>query len=194
MQIDLIAATSIAALIISFISIYLQWLKVQGPVISLLNWENEHRCVLLPYEGLPQSIQMYFPPYQEKHPGHIITTLVFGNSGDRAGMAHLLGVEVKNPPPSTWLEEDQVKASYYNFTVIPAYSIVSHKVVLRNIPLVDKHTKLDVWVRIEWGGPNPRTGIFEHKSTIEHTLKLLIHPGAFHKSTKKNHSPSWNGL
>ena len=87
MQIDLSVAISVFALAVSLIGVYLQWFRVRGPVIALLNTQDEQRAVLLPYSRLPQSIQQNFPEYKEKFQGYALVRLVFANSGDRAGFA-----------------------------------------------------------------------------------------------------------
>lgn len=176
MQIDLSVVISIIALITSLISIYLQWFRVRGPIIALLNTEGEQRAVLLPYGRLPQAIQQHFPEYKEKFQGYALVRLVFANSGDRAGFTEIKKIEVQNPPAPSWAEADRIRASFHSYALIPAYEINSHEILLRNIPPIDKEMVIDVAVEIDWGGPNPRTGEYKRKGTIKQRLKVLLIP------------------
>jgi hypothetical protein len=179
MKIDLSIVLSFIALFISIYSIYLQWFRVKGPKISLLNEEGDYRSVLRPYNGLPQAIRDYFPEYIEKYQGYAIVTLVFGNAGDRAGIAKIISAEVQNPPFFNAEENEKVKSSYYNFSMIPAYSIDLKSIVLRNIPIIVKDTELDFLLKVEWGGFNPKTGTFVNKGIREYKMKLLLVPSKF---------------
>jgi hypothetical protein len=176
MQVNSSLIVSAVALVLSIVSIYLQWFRVQGAKVNLLNPEGDFRSILHDtYDGLPQEIQKRFPCYQEKYSGHTLIRLVFGNSGDRPGLVKIVKVEAQNLLAPGCSTDDKIKASFYNFRVIPEYSIILQEIVLRNIPPVDKETILDVAVRIECGGLNPKKRRFQPKD-IECTLKVTLFP------------------
>ena len=110
---------------------------------------------------------------------------VFGNAGDRAGTTHIVSVEVTNPSTS-WLDEDKIKASYYNYSIVRAYGTVSQDIALRNISQIDQDIIMDLHIKIEWRGTNLQSGNFERKGSIEHIIKLLVLPSMFENSQKKN--------
>lgn len=175
---DASIAISLFALIVSLVTVYLQWFRVRGPVISLLNQDEEQRAILRPYEGLPEIIQQQFPEYKEKYPGYALVRLIFANSGDRAGFTKIVKVQLESPTIG-WSEKDQIKFSYYTHNLVPAFSLVQQDLVLRNIPPIDAEKELNLVVSIEWGGPNPRRGNYIPKGTIQSKLKVVLYPSSF---------------
>ena len=179
-------ALSILALTVSLVGVYLQWFRIRGPIIARLNTQDEQRTMLLPYRGLPQSIQQYFPDYKEKSQGYALVRLVFANSGDRTGLAEIKKVEVQSSPALGWPVTDRIKASYYNYTLVPAYEISSPEVLLRNISPIDGERVIEVDVEITWGGANPRSGEYKSKGTIKQILRVLLVPGEVASRTSQN--------
>jgi len=166
---------SIVALLLSIFSVYQQWLKPRHPRIAFLINPNEaHRSVLRPYKGLPLKYQQEYPEYPEKYPGYAIVSLPFGNTGDESGLVKILKFEVENPPG--WQEEDNIKASFYNYIVVPPGEVVIHRVVLRNIPSLDKERVIKARLAVEWGEPHPTEGTFVRKGGKEYPLQIQIVP------------------
>jgi len=166
---------SFVALLLSIFSIYQKWLKPRHPKIAfLINPEETYRSVLRPYEGLPIKYQQEYPKYPEKHPGYIIVHFPFGNTGDEAGLVKVVSVDVQNPPG--WSEEDKIKASFYNYCVVPTGGIAVHTIVLRNIPPLDKEKVISAAIKVEWGEPEPKTGGFVRKGGKEYLVQILIVP------------------
>lgn len=161
MQIDLGLILSILAIIISIISLILQY-RVRGARIELLNTHHSQRSVVRNYVGLPKNIQDDFPHYPDVGPGYALVKLVFGNSGDRAGLVNILDVNITN-------DHGLFKKSYYSYTRIPAYEIVEEEILLRNIPIGPNPMEIEVMIKIEWGGYHPRSGKYILKGTEEKT-------------------------
>jgi len=185
MQIEAGTVIALFALLVSLISAYFQWFRIRGPIISLLNRDEEQRAVLRPYEGLPYVTRQQFPEYREKYPGYAIVRLVFANSGDRAGFTKIVKAQVENPVPAGWSEKDQIKVSYYSHNLIPAYNLVQQDIILRNIPPVDADKEISFVVNVDWGGPNAKSGEYNRKGVIESKLKMVLHPSIFEKSSSK---------
>lgn len=175
MQIDTSVIISLVAVAISIFTLYLQF-RVRGAKISLLNEEErELRTILLPsYERLPEATKYQFPEYKEKHPCYAQIRLNFANAGDRTGISEILKIDIDGT--SAWSTVDRVRASYYDYNLIPAFEMKDQIIVLRNIPPIDSETTISVSVKIAWGGANPRTGKYRQKGTIERTYKILLIP------------------
>ena len=77
---------SVAAFILALYSLYLQH-KVKGPLIELLNAKDIQRRVPRRHEKLPKDVQEHFPDILDAAPGYALVKLIFGNSGDRVGIA-----------------------------------------------------------------------------------------------------------
>src|SRR5262245_23791657 len=101
---------SFVAICISLISIYLQY-RVRGAIIDVLNINGLQRSVPRYYAGLPKNIQDIFPEYRDEQPGYALVKVVFGNSGDRTGIASFqnIKVEIKNS------KYQIIKASHYSY-------------------------------------------------------------------------------
>jgi hypothetical protein len=179
MQVDLSLVIALVALLVSILSVYFQWFRVRGPVITLLNNDEEQRAVLRPYEGLPEVTRQLFPKYEEQYPGYAIIRLLFANSGDRAGFARITKVEVTDASVSSTPEAGAIKPSYYTHSMVPAYSLTTHDIIIRNIFPVDTSKELQLAARVEWGGPNPRNGQYEAQGTMECKLKVILEPSVF---------------
>lgn len=103
---DIYNILTLLALIISAISLYLQ-LKVRGPKIDLLNVKDFQRRVPRYYKDLPKDIQERFPDISDVAPGYTLVKLIFGNSGDRVGIAIIQEVKIVQPVES---EDIKIKA------------------------------------------------------------------------------------
>jgi hypothetical protein len=101
---------------------------------------------------------------------------MFANSGDRPGFAKITKIEADDPSTP---HEDQIKASYYTHVMIPAYSLTTQDIVLRNMPATNSTKELHMMVDVEWGGPNPRNGRYEYKEKVQYSLKVILHPSMF---------------
>lgn len=181
MKIDLTIFIAFIALFLSILSIYLQYFRIKGPRMSLLNEEGDYKSVLRPYNGLPSLIRDNFPEYIEKYPGYAIVVLVFGNAGDREGLAKIVNVAVKNPPFFDLKENESVKTSFYDYNMIPPYSIASKYILLRNIPVIVQETKLTVTLEIEWGGVDPKKTTFVNNDKKNYEIKISLVPSKFNK-------------
>jgi hypothetical protein len=158
------------ALIVSIYSVALQY-SAEGAKIELLNGDDKQIRTARPHKELPEHIQKGYPDIPDALPGYALVKLVFGNSGDRTGIASIkdLKVTIKNNPDLLG------KASYFNYALIPAYDIVEKEILLRNIELgVSLEHPLEIELKIEYGGYHPRTGKYLHKETIEKTLQVSI--------------------
>jgi hypothetical protein len=165
---------SLTAIIISLFSIYLQYVMVEGAEIAILNDEDNQRSVPRPYSGLPKNIQDNFPDYPDEQPGYALIKLVFGNSGDRTGIAKIKGVKA-------FIEGGHhivIKPSYYSYTLVPAYDIVEKDILLRNILLVPYVVDIAVEVTIEHGGYHPRISRYLRKGFITKTLHISLIPAS----------------
>lgn len=166
---------SFVALLLSIFSIYQQWIKPRHPKIAFLINPNEiHRSVLRPYDGLPPKYQRDYPEYPETHPGYAVLHLPFGNTGNEAGLVKIVTVDIENPPGLS--EIDRIKASFYNYCIIPPGDVVLHPVILRNIPRLDAERVFEAIVKVEWGEPNPKTGMFVHRGGKGYPLQILVTP------------------
>jgi hypothetical protein len=176
MQIDTSVIISLVALTISIFTLYLQWFRVRGAIISLLNdEEREMRTVLLPsYERLPEATKYQFPEYKEKNPSYVQIRLNFANAGDRTGISEILKIDIDSAP--AWSTIDRIRASFYDHNLIPAFEMKDQIIVLRNIPPIDSETTISMSVKIAWGGASPRSGKYRQKGVIERTLKVLLIP------------------
>lgn len=135
---------SIVALLLSMFSIYQQWIKPRRPRIAFLP-EVKHRSVLRPYKGLPTRYQQDYPDYHDPNPGYAIVHLPFGNTGNGSGLVKVAKVHVVNRP--------EIKASFYNYLVVPPGEISLHPIVLRNIPPIQTDEEIELEVEFEWGEP-----------------------------------------
>jgi len=176
MPIDASIVLSLVALVVSLAALYLQWFRVKGAIVSLINDEKqEQRTMLLPsFSRLPEITRQQFPEYKEKHSGYAQVRLNIANVGDRIGISEILKIEAENPPACSTV--DAIRASYYNYNLIPACDMRDQIVVLRNIPPIDSETTIGMTIKIAWGGANPRTGEYRRKGVIERTLKILLVP------------------
>jgi hypothetical protein len=176
MTIDPSIVISISALAISIITLYLQWFRVKGAIIELLNNEkDEQHIVRFPkYNRLPEVTRQLYPEFKEKHSGYAQMRIVLANSGDRAGICEILKAEVESPP--LWLTVDRIRASFYNYIIVPPYEIQGHIIILRNIPPIDSETTLVIKLKIAWGGANSRTAKYQQKGIIERSIRVLLVP------------------
>ena len=83
MQVNVSVIISLVALVVSLVTLYLQWFRVRGAVVSLLNDEKQvQRTILLPsYDRLPDITRQQFPEYKEKNPGCTQIRLNFPRGG-----------------------------------------------------------------------------------------------------------------
>ncbi len=169
MEIDISLAISITAFILSLVTIYFQWFRVRGAKIELLNTNDKQRSIVRYYAGLPSNIQDAFPNYPDIQSGHGLVKLVFGNSGDRAGIASIQKIEIKNA-------HELIKSSYYSYILVPAYEIVEKDILLRNIPIGPHSIEVEIVLTIEWGGYHPRSGGYLHKGIMQKTLQIDLIP------------------
>ena len=166
-MLELSLGLSIAAILFTIINTYFQWFRVKGARIELLNTHHNQRSVTRSYAGLPKNIQDDFPDYPDEWPGYALVKLVFGNSGDRAGLVNIINIGIEN-------DHGLFKKSYYSYTLIPAYEIVEKEILLRNIPIGPNPIEIEVILTIEWGGYHPRSGKYMLKGTKEKSLRVTL--------------------
>lgn len=158
------------ALIVSVWSLILQYMPV-GARLELLNAADVQKRAVRLHKDLPEHIQKAYPDIPDKMPGHALIKLVFGNAGDRTGIANIkiMKVAAKDAPQLT------VKASHPDYVLIPAREIVETEVLLRNM-LIEQFYELpiEIELKIKYGGYDPRTGKSLPENTIEKTIQVLI--------------------
>jgi len=114
---------SVVAITLTVLSLYLQYFRIRGPEIALLNAGQEQRSVLRPYQGLPLLIQQAFPWYPEEQPGHAVVSLVFSNVGDRPAYVSFLALKAS----VTGDDDVDPFIAHYSHVPVPASSVVSQK-------------------------------------------------------------------
>jgi hypothetical protein len=158
------------ALCVSGYSLWLQY-NPEGARIELLNADDPQRKTARPHKDLPESIQKAYPDIPDALPGYVLVKLVLGNAGDRAGVANIKALSARYPPNP----QLTIRASTSDYVLIPAYEIVEQEILLRNMQLGESFEKpIEIEVKIECGGYNPRTGKYEQKGTIEKILLVSI--------------------
>lgn len=141
-------AISVCAILISVYSVVRQF-RIRGPNVIVLNESNDSPIIMMPYERLPQNVRDDFPVYDEANANYALCSIVFANSGDLG--AFVLLEELSFHP-------DFVKVARYNYVRIGPGEIVSHRLVLRNIPDItpDQPLKVAITVKMKWGGISTR--------------------------------------
>lgn len=166
-MLDISLVISIAAFLLSIVTIYFQWFRVKGPKIDLLNLNDM------------QEIDVHIPPPpKEKHEyysisperkGNAVIKLVFGNAGDRAGIAMIKDMTITNKQNVV----TNIETSFDRYTVIPALEIVEKDIALRNIQIISVVAlKFDLALSIETGGYHPRTGVYIKNINIQKVIHL----------------------
>jgi len=156
------------AICISLLSIFLQY-SVRGARIELLNANDHQRKVPRYHRDLPKRIQEQFPDYPDAAPGYAFVSLVFGNSGDRTGIANIQGIKIRikdNP-------NEIIRASHSKYVLVPAYEILETEIVLKNIQ-IGTPLELEIELSIEYGSYHPRTSKYLHKGVIQKTLLVSL--------------------
>lgn len=159
---------SAIAFVVSVISLFLQY-RVRGAKIAILNAGKPQQTSVQRHDKLPEHVQKKFPYSYFEWAGCAWVDIVFGNAGDRAGLAIITKVEVKN-------DRGIFRATFDNYTVIPAYEIVNSGVLLRNIPLAvgAPDMPIEIIVSLEWGGYKPTSGKYVSRASIEETFRITI--------------------
>lgn len=173
MEIDVSLAISITAFILSLITIYFQWFRVVGSKIDLLNAKDKQLIIVRPYSGLPKYIQEKFTQIPGEEQGYALVKLVYGNAGDRAGIAYIKGIkiETKNSELGT------IKSSFDRYTFVPAYEIVEEEILLRNIPMTtDNPIEFKIELNIECGGYHPRTSSYLQIKMLQKVINVNVLP------------------
>ncbi len=161
------------AFIFSVYSLYLQQ-TAKGPKIELLNKDDRQLRVARPHKELPNDVQKAFPYIPDVLPGYALVKLIFGNAGDRAGMANIKAMKVvmKDNPR----KPDLIKAvQSSNYVVVPAYEVVEKELLLKNLQLGEfPDQRLEVELEIEYGGYYPHTGKYWHLRAVNERLQVSI--------------------
>jgi hypothetical protein len=121
---------SITALVVSLIHVYIEFIRVKGPNIGILNQDEQQRAILLTYSNLPESVRQQFPDYPERLPYYALIRLIFVNTGDRVGFLRIKDVKVIISTEEGNTEfNNNIKVSYYTHCLVPAMEIMAHDIV-----------------------------------------------------------------
>lgn len=164
---------SVLAIVISAISIYLQYM-VEGPKIELLNAADLQRRVPRPHSDLPKNIQDNFPYYPDAVPGHALVKLVFGNSGDRVGIANIQSMKARIIKSG---QDEIIKIAFDKYILVPAYAIIQKDILLSNIQIGPNTIELVIELTIGYGGYNPKNTKYVHHGTIQDNILVTLAPG-----------------
>lgn len=171
LTIDLSLLVSVVAFAVSLYSLYRQY-RVRGPAIEVLNSAIDQHVKLLAFNGLSTEIQEKFPSAQQSNnPEYALVKLVYGNSGDRTGLAIIQSITLQED------DSDGIETFYNPYTMIPAYEIVENEILLRDYVqhFSEKDKKnIRVEIRIERVGYHPRSGRSFRSGTIVETLPVTI--------------------
>ena len=169
---DVVNVLALLALFLSALSIYLQ-IRVKGPLIELLNDKDTQQLIPRPYPSLPKDIQEKFPQKTEAVPGHALVKLIFGNSGDRVGIANIQDLKAKIIKSG---EREIIKVSYNKYILVPAYAIVETEVLLTNIQLGSNTIELEIELTMERGGYNPDNTKYIQQGIIQKSIYVTLVP------------------
>jgi hypothetical protein len=157
--------------VIGIINFFYNWFYKHKPNIQVLNDNEQIKALALSYEKLPQDTRNRFHDSTEKNPNYAIFALVLANSGLGAGFVRIKQMQVT---------PDYIHASRFNYIAVPPRDIITHQLLIRNVPEIPEGQSLAVSVilDLEWGGANSRKGIV---MKTEKTCKLdvVIHAGFY---------------
>jgi hypothetical protein len=170
MKIELSLMISTAAFILSIINAYFQWFRIKGARIDLLNANDVQTRLPLMYKELPQYVQELFPYSKNKSFGNAVIQLIFGNSGDRTGIADIKNVKLIIPD----FPNNKILITFPSYTLVPPYEIMRQAILLSNIPSSAKRISIELRITIQFGAYNSRTTKYQHIKTVEKILKVLV--------------------
>jgi len=170
---DVYNILAVLAIVISAISLYLQ-LAVRGPLIELLNATDTQQRVPRPHGDLPKDIQEKFPNIPDAAPGYALVKLIFGNSGDRVGIANIQDIKAKIIKSG---ETEIIRVSSDKYILVPAYAIVETEILMSNIQISHNTIELELELAIEYGGYNPDNSKYTFKGATRKNILVNLVPG-----------------
>lgn len=169
-------ATLVITATIALITAFHQFFRFRGARLVLLDQDAEHpqKSTTLKYESLPPEIRNQYPDYHDWRKHYALVRIPVANEGDRAGYVKVLAARLEHGIPEEIDPKTHVRFSYYTYTVVPAFGIGLHTILVRNLPGVEVNTRMRLSLDLELGGVHPWRKGHSVREVMRFPLEVLL--------------------